>query len=165
MFVRIRLQFLECFTPPRCLISQGCALPASPVGKLLYRALGCGGCRGRYRPFGCGTAHRPFPTVSLTGGCFQPGNSKNVPFSGPFGQTRVRSQHALPERFKGTTEVCPITVNCQLSTVNSPQNCQLSIVHCQLIIPFAQKARRKRNGGPFLNFWGFNAQNGHIPWE
>ena len=41
MFLRIRLQFLECFRLPRCLISQGCALPASPEGKLLYRAFGC----------------------------------------------------------------------------------------------------------------------------
>ncbi len=40
-FLRIRLLFLECFTLYRCLISQGCALPASPVGKLLYRASGC----------------------------------------------------------------------------------------------------------------------------
>ena len=30
-----------------------------------------------FRPFTCGTAHRPFPTVSLTGGRFQPGDSKN----------------------------------------------------------------------------------------
>ena len=40
-FLRIRLQFPERFTPSRCLISQGCALPASPAGKLLYRAFGC----------------------------------------------------------------------------------------------------------------------------
>ena len=40
-FLRIRLQFLECFTLPRSLISQGYALPASPEGKLLYIALGC----------------------------------------------------------------------------------------------------------------------------
>ena len=40
-FLRIRLLFPECFRLPRCLISQGCALPASPEGKLLYRALGC----------------------------------------------------------------------------------------------------------------------------
>ena len=40
-FLRIRLQFLQCFRPPRRLISQGCALPASPAGKLLYRAFRC----------------------------------------------------------------------------------------------------------------------------
>ena len=39
--VRIRQQFLECFRSPRTLISQGCALPASPEGKLLYRPFGC----------------------------------------------------------------------------------------------------------------------------
>ena len=39
-FLRIRLQFLKCFTLPRPLISLGCALPASPAGKLLYRAWG-----------------------------------------------------------------------------------------------------------------------------
>ena len=39
-FLRIRPLFPERFRSPRCLISLGCALPASPVGKLLYRALG-----------------------------------------------------------------------------------------------------------------------------
>ena len=39
-FLRIRLLFLECFRLYRCLISLGCAEPASPEGKLLYRALG-----------------------------------------------------------------------------------------------------------------------------
>ncbi len=39
-FLRIRLLFPECFRPYRSLISQGCALPASPEGKLLYRAFG-----------------------------------------------------------------------------------------------------------------------------
>ena len=38
--VRIRLLFLECFRLYRCLISLGYAEPASPEGKLLYRALG-----------------------------------------------------------------------------------------------------------------------------
>ena len=32
----------------------------------------------RFRPFTHGTAHRPFPTVSLKGGRFQPGYSKDV---------------------------------------------------------------------------------------
>ena len=78
MFVRIRLLFSECFTPYRCLISQGCALPASPEGKLLYHALGCWAYRKQFRPFGGGTAHRPFPTVSLVGVLFNQGSSKDV---------------------------------------------------------------------------------------
>ena len=34
-------------------------------------------CGNQSRPFGCGTAHRPFPTVSLVGGRFQLGRSKD----------------------------------------------------------------------------------------
>ena len=34
---------------------------------------GAGVCRGQFRPFRCGTAHKPFPTVSLVGGRFHPG--------------------------------------------------------------------------------------------
>ena len=37
--------------------------------------------RKQFRPFTCGTAHRPFPTVSLKGGRFQPGCSKDGRYS------------------------------------------------------------------------------------
>ena len=66
-----------------------------------------------------------------------------------------RSLHTLTDESKWATLVAPIIVNYQLAIVNSDRtvNCPLStppkIVNCQLIIPFAQKARRKRNGGPF----------------
>ena len=102
-FLRIRPLFLECFRPYRCIISQGCALPASPGGKLLYRDCGCGGCRERFRPFGGGTAHRPFPTVSLVGGCFQPRDTKDGSFS-------VRGYERL--RFYGFSCCCPNVSRC-----------------------------------------------------
>ena len=47
-------------SPP--LISQGCALPASPGGSFCTVVSGVGVCRKQFRPFTCGTAHRPFPT-------------------------------------------------------------------------------------------------------
>ena len=51
---------------PASLISQGYALPASPEGKLLFRALRERVYRAWFRPFGCGTAHRPFRGVAIT---------------------------------------------------------------------------------------------------
>ena len=68
-----------------------------------------------------GTAHRPFPTVSLTGLFFQPSSLKDVRF--------------LPRAIKGSTPR-----NAKLSTVNfqlSTFNCQLSTVNSlQVSMPF-----------------------------
>ena len=50
-FLRIRRLFLRCFRLPRCLISQGYALPASPEGKLLYRAFEYRGLSGTVPSF------------------------------------------------------------------------------------------------------------------
>ena len=78
-----------------------------------------------------------------------------------------RSLHTLTDESKWATLVAPIIVNCPLSIVNSDRtvNCQLStppkIVNCQLIIPFAQKARRKRNGGPWLQFWVYRTERAY----
>ena len=61
-----------------------------------------------------GTAHRPFPTVSLRGTFFYTTSSK--------------------KRTRPSPENCQLsTVNCQLSTVHCQlsTNCQLSIVNCQ----------------------------------
>ena len=60
-----------------------------------------------FRAFTCGTAHRPFPTVSLVGGRFQPGNSKD-------GRLSTFGEYMGPRL--------------------SHKNCQLSIVHCPLSI-------------------------------
>ena len=48
----------------------------APVG-MTQRGDVSGFCWEQFRPFRCGTAHRPFPTVSLVGGRFQPGCSKD----------------------------------------------------------------------------------------
>ena len=86
---------------------------------------GAGVYREQFRPSTCGTAHRPFPTVSLIGGRFQPGCSKN----GRYGVSHCRNN-----RRKGKTSVAPKIVNCQLSIVNSEKtvHCPLSTVNCQL---------------------------------
>ena len=41
--------------------------------------------REQLRPFGCGTAHRPFPTVSLRSVFYEPTHSENVRFTAPPG--------------------------------------------------------------------------------
>ena len=64
-----------------------------------------------------GTAHRPFPTVSLTGPFFQPTWFKNARFL-----NRAEKRNYAPKR-----------KNCQLSIVHCQlKNCQLSTVNCQL---------------------------------
>ena len=97
--------FADCFCDvSRCPAASSvratpCQLPRR--GSSCTGLLGTGGCRGRFRPSTCGTAHRVFPTVSLIGVFFYTTYSKN-------GHVR------RPD-------------NCQLSTVN----CQLSpIVNC-----------------------------------
>ena len=78
-----------------------------------------------------------------------------------------RSLHTLTDESKWATLVAPIIDNCPLSIINSDRtvNCPLStppkIVNCQLIIPFAQKARRKRNGGPWLQFWVYRTERAY----
>ena len=63
-----------------------------------------------------GTAHRPFPTVSLMGIFFNRRSLKTFVFCSLL--------------FKLTTSVTPITVNCQLSTVNDHVHCYLFVDKC-----------------------------------
>ena len=81
---------------------------------------GAGFYRKQFRPFTCGTAHRPFPTVSLVGRRFQPRCSKD----GRYGVADCRNvgrngKTSAPQKLS--------IVNCQLG-----QNCPLSTVNCQL---------------------------------
>ena len=73
-FLRIRLLFLQHFTLP-CGPHQACPLGRAsfPRGKLLYRVgRHTGSFLRRDNRKVPGTAHRPFPTVSLVGGTVQP---------------------------------------------------------------------------------------------
>ena len=112
--------------PP--LISQGCALPASPEGKLLYRAFGClvfigssSILKRAERHIGRSLRFRWWVSVFnrrilRTGGI-------TIPIVGTMGAKVKR----------------PSPQNCQLSIVHCQfeHNCQLSTVNCQLISPNA----------------------------
>ena len=84
-----------------------CQLPRR--GSFCTVIWGGGFYRAQFRPFTHGTAHRPFPTVSLVGGRFQPMDTKD---------RRDGAAYCQNGGHKGKTSVLPITVNCQLSTVN-----------------------------------------------
>ena len=102
-FLRIRPLFPQCFMLYRIPSSGSPRRASFPQGKLLFRV-------GRHTVLflrhdnrnAPGTAHRPFPTVSLIG---------------VFSTQRIS---------KTGTSVAQKTVNCQLKN-----NCQLSIVNCQ----------------------------------
>ena len=109
--------------------------PASfPGGEAFVPGFRVLGFRGNgFRPFRCGTAHRPFPTVSLVGGRFQPGCSKDGRLS-PFGKYMVKR---------------PSCKNCQLSIVNCQfgQNCALSTIPPSTHMPYTPAYWARGNRG------------------
>ena len=148
-FVRIRLQFLECFRSyrPSSVSAAPSQLPRR--GSSCTMLWGAGGYWKRFRPFTCGTAHRPFPTVRLglipfapvvpiiTNAALRPSQSRLRRASSPRG--RAKAAH----RGRGGVYHCgnngrkrATSVPQKLSIVNCPlsigKNCQLSTVNCQL---------------------------------
>ena len=69
-FLRIRPLFFECFRShrPSSVRAAPCQLPRR--GSFCSGLWGAGIYWEQFRAFTCGTAHRPFPTVSLIGGRF-----------------------------------------------------------------------------------------------
>ncbi len=78
--------------------------------------------RKQFRPSTCGTAHRPFPTVSLGGGHFQPTYSKDERYCLSYCRNDGRKgKTSVPQKL--SIVHCPLSiVNCQLGTT----------VHCPL---------------------------------
>ena len=92
---------------------RGGRLIAAPTCVAPFLHTGCI----RYAP---GTAHRPFPTVSLIGTRFQPRCSKN-------GRCGVADYRNIGHKGKTSVPQKLSIVHCQYG-----HNCQLSTVNCQL---------------------------------
>ena len=83
-----------------------CQLPRR--GSFCTGLWGVGGYWERFRPFTCGTAHRPFPTVSLVGGRFQPRGSMDGRCGGAdCGNNGRKEATSVHQKLS--------TVHCQLS--------------------------------------------------